>query len=95
MAWRIDDQSAHLPGRQQTKPHTMTEKRCHRDSFILRIWWEGDAQPIWRGWVQHAATGETRYFRRMTDLLTFIEGCTGSLAQAPDARPTEKGDRMS
>jgi hypothetical protein len=59
-------------------------KRQHRsNSFVLRIWWEEDAQPIWRGWVKHAATGKIRHFQDLSDLLTFVEAHTGSLAQAP------------
>jgi hypothetical protein len=53
---------------------------CHQPgSFVLRIWWEGNDQPIWRGWVQHAASGETRYFLQLADLLAFVEAHTGRL----------------
>ncbi|MEA3309287.1 MAG: hypothetical protein U9Q70_07230 [Chloroflexota bacterium] len=41
--------------------------------------------PLWRGWIQHAASGETCYFCYLTELLAFIEVYTGSLAQAPGA----------
>jgi hypothetical protein len=65
-----------------TKPHHSS------NSFVLRIWWEeGDAQPAWRGWVQHATTGEARYFECLADLLAFVEGHTGSLAYAPVLEP--------
>lgn len=68
------------------------EEQHHRNSFVLRIWWEEGTQPHqWRGWVQHAATGETRCFRRLTDLLAFVEAHTGPLAQAPDAEAHEAG----
>jgi hypothetical protein len=55
------------------------------NSFVIRIWWEGDdAAPVWRGWVQHAASGSARYFHRIDDLLAFVEECTGALA-GPEA----------
>ncbi len=55
------------------------------NSFVLRIWWEGEEQLIWRGWIQHAATGQSHYFDHLTDLLAFVETHTGSLAHAPIA----------
>ncbi len=74
----------------------MTDKQFQQrrsNSFVLRIWWEEGTRPVWRGWVQHAATGETRYFQRLSDLLAFVEAHTGSLAQAPlaDSEPEEDG----
>ena len=73
-----------------TNPRSMAERRNQSNSFVLRIWWdEGNAQPIWRGWVQHARSGETRYFERLADLLAFVETYTESLAQAPDVRSGE------
>lgn len=69
----------------------MTERRRVSNSFVLRIWWEEDAQPVWRGWVQHAASGEICYFRRLSDLLGFIEAHTGSLAQGPGVGSIEAG----
>jgi hypothetical protein len=60
-----------------------TEKRHPSHSFVLRIWWEeAHAQPVWRGWVQHATTGETCCFECLGDLLTFVETHTGLLVQA-------------
>ncbi|MFL7794723.1 MAG: hypothetical protein AB8I69_21445 [Anaerolineae bacterium] len=58
----------------------MDDRQHRSDSFVVRIWWEeGGESPVWRGWVQHAASGETRYFHRVGDLLDFVEGCTGAL----------------
>ena len=62
-----------------------SEEQRHSNSFVLRIWWEEDAQPIWRGWAQHATTGETRYFRRLSDLLAFVEAYTGPLTHGAEA----------
>ena len=61
----------------------MTEVRRQSNSFVLRIWWEeGETDPFWRGWVQHAASGETRYFDQLQELLAFVETQTGPLAKA-------------
>ena len=56
----------------------MRIKRRRSDSFVFRIWWEEDG---WRGWVQHAVSGENRYFERLPDLLHFVEARTGPLEQ--------------
>jgi len=60
----------------------MTERHQRSNSFVIRIWWEDDVRPVWRGWVQHAASGETRHVQHLSDLLAFVEAHTGSLAQA-------------
>jgi hypothetical protein len=50
-------------------------------SFVLRIWWEeGGAKPIWRGRIQHAASGDSRYFQTIAELLDFVEQRAGSLS---------------
>ncbi|MCD6555125.1 MAG: hypothetical protein J7M16_14095 [Anaerolineae bacterium] len=56
----------------------MDREQRRGNSFVFRIWWEGEE---WRGWVQHAASGDSRYFARLTDLLAFVETYTGSLEQ--------------
>lgn len=70
----------------------MTRKQQRHDSFVLRIWWEEDegGVSIWRGWVQHAVSGEVRYFQRLSDLLAFLETHTGSLAQVPGVESSER-----
>ncbi|KPJ50881.1 MAG: hypothetical protein AMJ38_01270 [Dehalococcoidia bacterium DG_22] len=61
-------------------------------SFVLRIWWEeGDAGPIWRGWTQHAASGDSRYFQTMADLLHFLEQHAGDLSEEGGVRWRDKG----
>ncbi len=54
----------------------------HRHSFVVRIWREQDSAG-WRGWVQHAGTGESAYVRNLDELLAFIERRTGGLTDAP------------
>ena len=46
----------------------------HGHSFVVRIWWEKghDDQALWRGWVQHAITGKSRYFDHVADMLMVI-----------------------
>ena len=42
-------------------------------SFVIRIWWmEEDAQTTWRGWAQHATSGESRYFHTLAEVLEFV-----------------------
>ena len=64
----------------------MPMNECQHDSsaFVVRIWWEGEREArAWRGWVQHVTSGHAGYFRRLVDLLDFIEAHTGALAQSP------------
>lgn len=67
-----------------------TDRQHLSNSFVLRIWWEEGEPPMWRGWVQHAATSQSHYFDRLTDLLAFVQARTGSLVQAPDMRSGEE-----
>ena len=60
----------------KTKPQTY--------SFVVRIWWEEgltrpNGRPLWRGYVQHAATGRTLVFQSLDELLDFIQAQTGKL----------------
>jgi hypothetical protein len=50
-----------------------------RHSFVVRIWRE-EGSAGWRGWVQHARTGESVPFEDLDKLLAFFEGRTGKLA---------------
>jgi hypothetical protein len=71
----------------------MPDEERRSNSFVVRVWWERaeEHQSFWRGWVQHAASGEICYFRRLSDLLGFIEAHTGSLAQGPGVGSIEAG----
>ena len=51
-------------------------------AFVVRVWWEPgltqpDGRPLWRGQVQHAASGRTFVFQSLNDLLCFIQSQTG------------------
>jgi hypothetical protein len=64
------------------------------DSFVLRVWWEEEEEtPVWRGWVQHAATGDVCYFHRLVELLDFVEHHTGVLEDRGASTVPESGDR--
>ena len=58
-----------------------SDRQSH--AFVLRIWWEeGNESPVWRGWVQHAASGEACYVHRLAALIAFLEMHTGLLGTA-------------
>jgi hypothetical protein len=62
----------------------LNEEHSRSNSFVLRIWRdEGGETPTWRGWVQHAASGDACYVCRLADLVAFLEMHTGSLDQKP------------
>ena len=55
-------------------------------AFVVRIWWESgslrpDGRLLWRGRVQHAASGEYAFFRSLSELAHFIQKQTGNLEQ--------------
>ena len=56
----------------------MTQDTSDRHSFILRIWREGKSQE-WKGWLQHAESGDAILFRTSNELVAFIEHYTGEL----------------
>ncbi len=52
------------------------------ESFLVRIWWETSnmsGEPlVWRGRVEHVASGRAIYFDDFAELLAFIENRVGS-----------------
>ena len=56
----------------------MKQEDTRRDSFVFRILRERD-RPGWKGWVQHAASGESRYVQTIAELLDFVEQHAGEL----------------
>jgi len=65
--------------------------RHRSNSFVVRIWWEQEGKhAIWRGWVQHAGSGEVHHFDQLARLLAFIQTHTGPLVQSLNTKP---GDR--
>ena len=66
----------------------MSKAKQRHDSFVFRIWWEDEGvSRVWRGWIQHASSGEIAYVRNFGDLLAFVETYTGSLVQRANAAP--------
>ena len=52
--------------------------------FTVRVWREelGDGHVEWRGKVQHALSGEARYFREWAELIAFVREQVGDSDQA-------------
>ena len=59
----------------------MKEAKLRSNSYIIRIWREED-KPGWKGWVQHARTGESAFIQRADEILAFIERYAGKLAES-------------
>lgn len=67
-------------------------------TFVVRVWWEKgltqpDGRPLWRGQVQHAASGQSLIFQSLDDLLRFIQAQTGDLES--DHAPADEAQRLS
>lgn len=66
------------------KPTDELNRHTLSHAFIVRIWWESgltrpDGRPLWRGQIQHAASGRTLTFQSLSELLRFIQAQTGDL----------------
>ena len=48
----------------------MNKQNNPRHTFVLRIWKEENA---WRGWIQHAASGQEIYGRSLSELWGFVK----------------------
>jgi hypothetical protein len=57
----------------------MTEKRTQRESFVIRIWRES-GRSEWKGWIQHAGSGDSATLQDLSELMSFIERWTGRLS---------------
>ncbi len=57
-------------------------------SFVARIWLEGepDANPIWRGHIQHVRSNQEAYFQELAEMSAFIE----QVARIPGPKATER-----
>ncbi|MBN1811190.1 MAG: hypothetical protein JXA14_05070 [Anaerolineae bacterium] len=65
-------------------------------AFVVRIWWETglsrpDGRPLWRGYVQHAASGRAQVFQTLDNLLHFIQEQTGNLEGADGVEGSNHG----
>jgi hypothetical protein len=63
----------HMPDRSNAT--SQREFHPRSELFTVRLWWEdrGKGCVEWRGKVQHALSGETRYFRDWQVLLDFLQ----------------------
>ena len=52
--------------------------------FTVRVWREelGEGRAEWRGKVQHALSGEARYFREWAELIAFVREQVGDVDHA-------------
>jgi hypothetical protein len=65
--------------------------RARSHLFTVRVWREelGADRVEWRGKVQHALTGEARYFREWAALIAFVQEQVGDqTASSADAAGT-------
>ena len=62
----------------------------HTQVFIVRIWREPreieGATLLWRGAVEHVASGERCYVQRLNEITRFIARCSGKDMQESGAR---------
>ncbi len=62
----------------------MPLESARRDSFVVRIWHEA-GQTSWKGWVQHAGSGESTVFQRWNELHAFLQRWAGAADEPADA----------
>lgn len=69
----------------------MTTKRIEH-VFMVRLWAEPTGKslpPDWRGVVEHAASGQRRYFTSLDDLTTFLQAQLAASIAPPADRVEE------
>ena len=61
-------------------------------AFVVKLWLErreiADAQPEWRGRIDHVASGKRIYFRDLAEVTRFIQ----SFFHDPNGMPEHKED---
>ena len=74
--------------------------RVRPHAFVVRIWWEQglsrpNGRPLWRGKVEHAASGQSYVFQSLDGLLRFIQSQTGELEDGlvPNDQDTDPSTR--
>jgi hypothetical protein len=59
-------------------------------AFIVRFWLEPreleNAGPIWRGVIEHVASGHRRYLKNLDEINTFIESYLPGINEIPKYR---------
>jgi hypothetical protein len=63
---------------QEKKGSTMSPPADKTQVFIVRLWLEEreiqGAEPVWRGVVEHVASGQRRYLEYLDEIPAFIAG---------------------
>ena len=60
-------------------------------SFIVRFWLEPreikDAKPVWRGVVEHVASGRKLYLKNLEEIKAFIKSYIGEIDEQIRSEP--------
>ena len=55
----------------------MSEQQTYL-AYLVRLWRDGDAEPVWRAMLEDAHSGERRGFATLTLLVEFLEEQMGN-----------------
>ena len=67
----------------------LTESKVH--SFIIKLWLEGDTNPlVWHGHITHVPSGTRRYFKKLGEITEFISDYLEN-SDTPDLKSRMKG----
>jgi hypothetical protein len=62
-------------------------KEDNSHAFIVRFWLEPreleNARPIWRGRIEHVASGRSRYLKGLDEITAFIGSYVPGMSEAP------------
>jgi hypothetical protein len=68
----------------------LAESKVH--SFIIKLWLEGDANPVvWHGHITHVPSGERRYFKKLSGITDFVSEYIDGRNTQPDLKSRMKG----
>jgi hypothetical protein len=71
--------------------------RSQSHLFTVRVWREelGAGRVEWRGKVQHALSGEARYFREWAELVAFMGEQAGDVQQGSDIKSLDDNESVA
>ncbi len=65
----------------------MDNREDNSHAFIVRFWLEPreleNARPIWRGRIEHVASGRRRYLKGLDEINVFIESYMPEISEKP------------
>jgi hypothetical protein len=68
----------------------LKESKVH--SFIIKLWLEGDTNPlVWHGHITHVPSGERRYFQKLSGITDFVSEYIDGRNTQPDLKSRMKG----